>query len=142
MSAYRIQPSVTLLASAARSASASGADVIDDSLASASALLIQLDVTAQSGTTPTLDVAIQAKIDGQYVSLARFSQTAAVTGRKIINLKRGQAFATEIVPAADPAVGTGLLVNNHDWLNTLRVKFALGGGTPNYTFSVSATPIN
>lgn len=133
---------VTLLASAARTASGVGSDVTDTKFERSSGLLIVLDVTAQSGTTPTLDVAIQAKIGANYVNLARFSQTGAATGQKGINLKRDLSFATELAPASDPAVGTGLLVNNHDWLDTLRVKYAIAGTTPSYTFSVTAYPVN
>jgi hypothetical protein len=134
-------PSVLLLASAVQTASGTGADVGDRSLELASALLLVLDVTAQAGTTPTLDVVIQAKIGGNYVNLARFSQYAAATGPKAVNIKRDQAFATELVPAADPAVGSGLLANNHDWLATLRVKWAIAGTTPSFTFSVTCFPI-
>ena len=133
---------VNLLASASRTSSASGADVTSDLIKEASALLLIVNVTAQSGTTPTLDLAIQAKIGTNYVNLARFSQYGAATGLKGINVKRDLAFSTELVPASDPAVGSGLLVNNHDLLDTLRAKWLLGGTTPNYTFSVDIYPIN
>jgi len=87
-------------------------------------------------------VAIQAKVGSDYVSLARFSQQAAATGKKGLNVKRDLAFATELVPAADPATGTGLLVNNHDWLDTLRVKYTIGGSAgQSFTFSVVAYPV-
>lgn len=133
--------SVELLASAARTASGAGTDVVNQDLERASALLLVLDVTAQAGVTPTLDVAVQAKIGSDYVNLARFSQTGAATGKKGVTVKRDLAFSTELAPAADPDVGTGLLVNNHDWLDTLRVKHAIAGTTPSYTFSVVAYPI-
>jgi hypothetical protein len=135
-------PGVTLLASQARTVSGSGADVQSDDLARATTLLLLLDVTAQAGTTPTLDVAIQAKIGAYYVNLARFSQTAAVTGAKLLVTKRDVTLAAEQVPAADPAVGTGLLNNDGlNWLDTLRVKWAIGGTVPSYAFSVVAYPI-
>ena len=133
---------VTLLASAARTASGAGSDVTDTKHERATALLIVLDVTAQSGTTPTLDVVIQAKIGSNYVNLCRFSQYGAATGQKLINVKRDVSFATEPAPAADPAVSTGLLINNHDWLDTLKVKYAIAGTTPSYTFSVTLYPVN
>lgn len=136
-----VRTPATLLASAARTASGAGGDVLDKSLEFASALLLQINVTAQSGTSPTLDVAIQAKIGSNYVNLGRFSQYGAATGAKGVLVKRDLAFTTELAPAADPVVGTGLLVNNHDWLDTLRVKYTIAGTTPSYTFSVVAYPI-
>ena len=132
---------VELLASAARTADATGADVTNATFETARALLIVCDVTAQSGTAPTLDVAIQAKIDGSYTTLARFSIYAAATGKKCINVKRDLSFATEITLAADPAVSTGLLINNHDWSNILRAKVVITGTTPSFTFAVTAYPV-
>lgn len=132
---------VTLLASAARTADGAGSDVSDAALEIASGLILALDVTAQSGTGPTLDVAVLAKIGASYVILGRFSRTSAATGEKGIVVSRDLAFATELAPAADPAVSTGLLVNNHHWMSTLKVKYAIAGTTPSFTFSVVAYPV-
>src|SRR5262245_21679853 len=79
---------IELLASAVRTVNGSGVDISDRTIEQASALLIVIDVTAQGGTTPTLDVVIQAKIGANYVNLARFSQYGAATGPKGINVKR------------------------------------------------------
>lgn len=133
--------SVELLVSAARTVSGTGADVVSVSLEQARALLLVINVTAQSGTSPTLDVVVQAKIDGTYTNLARFSQVVAATGKEALNVKRDLSFITGIVLAADPAVGTGLVVNNHDWTDTLRVKWAIAGTTPSFTFSCVAYPV-
>lgn len=138
---------VSLLATAARTASGTGADVTDANLERASGLLLVLEVTAQSGTTPTLDVAVQAYLGldntlaSIYTNLARFSQYGAATGIKALFVRRDLTFTTEVAPVNDPAVSTGLLVNNHDWLNILRVKWAIAGTTPSYTFNVQAYPI-
>lgn len=137
----QVGSAITLLASGSRTADGVEADVTSALLSGARGLLLVCDVTAQSGTTPTLDVAIQAKFGSQYTNLARFSQYLGATGTKAINLKRDLSFATEITLEADPAVSTGLLVNNHDWGSILRVKYAIGGTTPDFTFSVVAYPI-
>lgn len=129
---------VTLSASAVRSASAAGADVADTTLEGASALLLVCDFTAHN-TGTTLDVAVQAKFGAFYTPLARFSQFATTAGTKGIILSRDLAFATELALAADPAVGTGLLVNNHAWGDTLRIKYTIVGTS--YTFSVVAYPV-
>lgn len=137
----RILNPITLLPLTARTASGAGSDFQEGSIGSAQSLLFELDVTAQSGGTPTLDVAIQAKMDGQYVNLARFSQTAAATGKKVVHVHRNRAAAAETVLAADPVVGTGYLAGDFEWLDTLRVKYTIAGTTPSYTFSVTVTPL-
>lgn len=136
-----VKTAITLLASAARTATGTGADVTDVEMEKATSLLVVINVTAQSGTTPTLDVAIQVKLDGSYTNLARFSQYGAATGKKAGNVKRDLSFATEIVLEADPAVGSGFAVNQHDWSDTFRVKWTIGGTTPSFTFSVACYPI-
>lgn len=133
-----VDTAVTLSASSVKSASAAGTDVSDATLESASALLLVCDFTAHSVGT-TLDVCVQAKVGSLYTNLARFSQFATTVGTKAIRITRGLAFATEITLAADPTVGTGLLVNNHDWLSTLRIKYTIVGTS--YTFSVVAYPV-
>lgn len=120
-----------------QSSSASGTDITSQAFQDAERLLLVINVTAKSGTAPTLDAAVQAKVGSNYVNLARFSQFADATGTKAIIVSR-DAFATELAPAPDPAVGSGFLANNHDWLDTLRVKCAVAGTTPAFTFTVDA----
>ena len=132
--------SVALLASAARTADGAGTDTVDANIERADGLLLICDVTAKSGTVPTLDVAVLAKLDASYTILARFSRYTDATGKKAIVLRRS-TFATEITLAADPTVSTGLLVNNHDWADTMKIKYAIAGTTPSFTFSVAAYPI-
>ena len=81
------------------------------------------------------------KIGSLYTNLARFAQRAATTTKTLLTVKRDLAFSTELTLESDPAVGTGVLVNNADWLDTLRVKWDVGGTTPSYTFSVVAYPV-
>lgn len=133
---------ITLLASAARTTTADGADVTDVRLRRAKSLFLVCDVTAQSGTTPTLDVEVQAKFGSFYTELAQFSRYSAATGGKGVNVKRGISFTTELTLETDPAVaGTAAVSSNFDWLDTLRVSYAIAGTTPSFTFSVTAYPI-
>ena len=100
---------VTLLASGVRTTTASAAGVAG--FAAARQLVIQLNVTAASGTAPTLDVIVQDTVDGtNYGTIATFTQATAVT-KEVIRLE---------TPFTD----------------TLRVVYVIGGVTPSFTFSV------
>lgn len=137
------QAPITMLASAVQAASGAGADVVSDYIKNADALAIVLNNTAVN--TPTsLDVAIQAKFGSLYYNLARFTRVGAgPTAIEMVTLQRNmpQTANLSVVPAADPAVGNGLLVvPGMGWLDTLRVKFAIVGTS--YTFSVVAYPLN
>ena len=135
-------PAVTLLSSAARTTTADGSDVTNATLERAIALIVVLDVSAQSGTTPTLDVEVQAKWGSNYGEFIQFARNTGTVQAVLLNVKRGISFSTELVIAADPAVaGTATVVNNVDWLDSLRVTWAITGTTPSFTFSVVAYPI-
>lgn len=103
---------VTLAASAARTSSANGSAV---ELGDRGTLRLLLDVTAATGTTPTLDAAVETSFDGvTWRSLGAFTQkTATGTERK--------SFA-----GADRFV---------------RVTWTIGGTTPSFTFSVSGEAV-
>ena len=102
---------ITLLASAARTATGAGSAVAG--FAAANHLVLQLDVTAASGTTPTLDVLVTDTVDGtNYYTIATFAQKVT-TGREVIRL-------------ATP------------FTDTLKVSFTIGAvATPSFTFSVT-----
>lgn len=76
------------------------------------ALRAQLDVTAASGTSPTLDVVIQDSLDGgaTWNTIGTFAQRTAAA-RQVINV------AAPFAPL-------------------LRVSWTIGGTTPSFTFSV------
>jgi hypothetical protein len=100
---------VTLLASAARTTTASAAAITG--FAAARQLCLQLQVTAASGTAPTLDVVVQDTVDGtNYSTIATFTQAAAAT--------------REVIRLATP------------FTDSLRVVYTIGGVTPSFTFSV------
>lgn len=81
----------------------------------AATLRAQLNVTAASGTTPTLDVLIEDSLDGgvTWNTVGTFAQKTAVA-REVVNIT---------VPFAD----------------TLRVRWTVAGTTPSFTFAVHWT---
>lgn len=101
----------TMAPSASRTASGS-IDTADFRYAQRAAFF--LDVTAASGTTPTLDVVIETKdpASGKWFPLASFSQATGATTERI---------------TADPMLS-----------DDLRVTWTLGGTSPDFTFSVGA----
>jgi hypothetical protein len=102
---------VTLLASAARTATASGAGVAG--FAAANNLVLQLQVTAAAGIGVTLDVVVQDTVDGtNYSTIATFAQAVSAT--------------REVIRLATPFTGT------------LRAVYTIGGADPSLTFSVLA----
>ncbi len=105
----------TPVPSAARTTSGNTAMLVDTSaLGTPRAIRAQLNVTAASGTTPTLDVAIQDSVDGvNWNTVASFTQATAVT-RQVIN----------IITATTPIAPY------------LRVTWTIGGTTPSFTFAV------
>ena len=102
---------VTLLESAARTATVTGTAV--KGLSAARLLVMQLNVSAASGTSPTLDVVVQDTVDGSnWNTIATFAQATAVT-REVIRLTT--AFTDQ-----------------------LRVVGTIGGTTPVFIFGVLA----
>lgn len=101
----------TWLASAARTAS--GGTGSRENYDNADSLRVQLNVTAASGTTPTLDVVIEDTLDGvNWNVIGTFAQKSGA-GREVINIT---------TPFGD----------------TVRARWTIGGTTPSFTFSVVA----
>ncbi len=99
------------VASAAQTANGQTADL--DGYGGASTLRCQLDVTAVSGTTPSLTVFIEDTLDG-------------------VNWNQVGAFA------AKTAVGREVINVTTPFAKRLRVRWAITGTTPSFTFSVRA----
>lgn len=99
----------TLVASAARTASGnSGAST---GWGAATTLRAQLNVTATSGTTPTLDVVLEDSLDGtNWNTIGTFTQATAVA-RQAINVT---------TPFAE----------------RVRARWTVGGTTPSFTFDL------
>lgn len=104
-----------LVASAARTAT--GTSTSATGYGPAKTLRAQLNVTASSGTTPTLDVVIEDTLDGtNWNVIGTFAQKTA-TGREVINIT---------TPFADQ----------------LRVRWTIAGTTPSFTFAVATAVDN
>lgn len=106
----------TLVASAARTTSSDSG--IWDGFSQAQTLRLLLNVTAASGTTPSLTVVAEDTLDGtNFFPIATF--------------------------AAKTAAGTEILNVTLPFANRLRVRWTITGTTPSFTFSVlcaSQTP--
>lgn len=98
------------VASAARTASGSTAAL--DGYGGAATLRAQLNVTAASGTTPTLNVIIEDSVDGgvTWNTVGTFTQKTAVS-REVINI-------------------------TNPFGRLLRVSWTIAGTTPSFTFAV------
>jgi hypothetical protein len=85
-------------------------------------IIMQVNVTAVSGTTPTLVVSLQDSVDGgtNFIDVAG-SATASITatGFYVVRLN---AVAVPVTP-------------------TLRVLYTIGGTTPSFTFQVATYAI-
>lgn len=101
----------TPVASAARTATGDSGS-LGPNYGSASTLRAQLNVTAASGTSPTLNVLIEDSVDegATWNTVGTFAQRTAA-GREVLNI-------------------TGLFGD------TLRVSWTIGGTTPSFTFAV------
>lgn len=99
----------TVLASAARTATGNTGPI--SGYGPTKTLRAQVNVTAASGTSPTLDVLIQDSLDGtNWNTIGTFTQKTAAA-REVINVT---------TPFAD----------------RVRVLYTIGGTTPSFTFSV------
>ena len=98
----------SLAPSAARTASGTG-DTYE--MGELTTLRLKLDVTAASGSSPTLDVTVETSPDGvnNWQTLATFAQKVAASSE------------LNVFPGSDRFV---------------RAKWAIGGGTPSFTFSL------
>lgn len=106
---------ITPLASAARTASGNSGDIVVSKFREA---VIFLDITAVSGTSPTLDMKVQRKdpLSGSYTDWD--DATAKVFSQK-------SATGSFAIYLSDPLA------------QIIRISFTIGGSSPSFTFSVS-----
>lgn len=142
---------VNLLASAARTTSGN-LEVLDTTTSPAgnpqsyglsryARCTILLQVTAASGTTPTLNVYVQKDIGTPgnriYTDFIAFTQvTTSPTSLKAeVNANLRDVTGTSPFPDAGLATGTA---NNGPWGDYWRIKWVIAGTTPSFTFRVDA----
>lgn len=120
----------TVFASAARTTTTNSSDqtldTADDPASVPGAIVLFLDVSVVSGTSPTLDIKVQMKdpISGNYVDMpsAAFAQKTAVGTDTLTIYPGALTIANRQVNAILP--------------KTWRLVATIGGATPSFTFSV------
>lgn len=103
-----------LLASAARTATGQSDQFNVGGIASG--IVVEVNVTAASGTTPTLDVDLEDSFDG-------------VTWNKVADINAANITAAGVTIKR-------LNLRDTPTTNRLRVKYTIGGTTPSFTFTV------
>lgn len=93
-----------------------------EGFAPASLAVFKLNCTAITGTTPTMDAAIQASYDGgtTWDDLVTFTQITTTPGSQVVTYADVHAATEQVIP------------------DRLRAEFDVGGTTPSYTCSVHA----
>jgi len=121
---------VTILASAARNAAGNSSDLTNHN---AKGIMIYVDVTAVSGTSPDLDINIQMKdpVSGDYQGIMENLNISAA-GNYIIIVYPGAVETT-----AFGAIETQGLPLPRTW----RIYYTIGGTTPSFTFSIGGAYI-
>ena len=121
----RLNKSVSVFASSARTATENSSDQINDN---ARGVRLFLDITAASGSSPTLDVKVQTKdpVSDSYVDLtgAAFAQQNSTATLDLVIY---------------PGIGETSNRAGSDVLSSVwRVGATYGGSSPSFTFSVCA----
>lgn len=127
---------VVLAASAARTTTAAG-DTIE--FPNCENVTFWLSSGAGTGSTPTLDVALQVTIDSgtTWVTIGRWAQvtSAAVGGGITMTSGRAEGEAAAYITSA---LTGGSLVNNTVLSRKVRAYWTIGGTGPSFTFTVVA----
>lgn len=113
----------TLLASAARTATTATSDQLDPH---AEGVHVIINVTAVSGTTPTLTPTIEGKdpVSGNYYTVLAGAAISTVS---------------TVVLRVGPGITVAANLSAADYLpDTWRVNCVVGGTTPSFTFSIGA----
>ncbi len=118
-------PSVIVFSSAARTTTTNSSDV---SKITGKGVKLYLDITAASGSTPTLDLKVQAKdaLSDKYFDIVGASFAQKVT--------TGQDDLVVYPGVAETANRSVSDVMTKTW----RIVATIGGGTPSFTFSIGA----
>src|SRR6516162_5226874 len=134
-----LQPTgIRLFASAAKSSTAT---LFTGTIPLADSYAVIIDVTAATGTTPTLDVSYQtAVIDGKgtpanYYVFARHAQVTTSTGPRRLIIRNAQGFGEAGSEGAIAATG-GALNSNAPFSTAIKVVATIGGTNPSYTLAV------
>jgi hypothetical protein len=92
-----------------------------------------LNVTAQSGTTPTLNVLVDGRYDGtNFINIAKYTQVGGTIGKYNLHITKRLTQGLVDV-SADAGAGTTRAVGFGD---ALRVRWVIAGTSPSYTAAV------
>lgn len=132
---------VALVASTTQTASGNSGDLRDkpNGFKSCSAASLILDVTAQSGTTPTLDVLVDTSVDNGTTWYLAFgwAQVGANTGTWRLDIRDNGIGFAEVGAVSTISSGvTSPVTQNCVMTQDIRVRWVIAGGTPSYTFAV------
>lgn len=125
-----------MVASAAFTASGNSAAF---SMSTATSIVVGIDVTAASGTTPVLDLWLQASDDGGttwYDMPADWALKTATTAAAGTLTPSSGAGVRDIVDG-NATTGAFLGVYKHLATDKIRLKWVISGTTPSFTFSAS-----
>jgi len=119
---------VTVLASAARTVTGDSGDMTNHN---AKGVCLAVNVTAVSGTSPTLTVSVWGKdpVSGAYYRIT--AETANITS---IGLRE-----IYVYPGAIDSAGGAEGLSGLPLPRTWRVNYTIGGTTPSFTFSVGGS---
>ena len=132
---------VTLVASAARTTSTNSGNLKDTTanLSACDAFSIVLDVTANAGDAPTLDVQLDTSPDGgtTWFKAYGFTQVTTSTATRRLDVRYGGLNVGEAA-AENSIAGTGQLKVDTVLSRDLRVKWTVAGNPSGITFGVYA----
>lgn len=101
--------------------------------------LCQLNVTAITGTTPTLDLKIQTSVDGtNWQDVAAFAQVTAATGIRFLRIVAGGAIPNVVEEAQKDGTLAAATVESGPLGKFIRAKWVIGGTTPSFTMQLDA----
>jgi len=126
---------ITVLASAARTTSANSSDITNYNARGA---IFFINVTAVSGSSPTLNILIQMvdPVSAGTAVIAQLTANITGTGQYVLIVYPG---ATDVgVDLKNPSISEAQDV---PLPRTHNVRYEIGGTTPSFTFSVGAGPI-
>ena len=93
---------------------------------------VTVDVSAASGTSPTLDIYLDGRLDGTaYANIARLTQVTTA-GQYVAHLSKRQS-AGQVTVTSDAGAGTTRAIG---WGDALRVRRVIGGTSPSFSARV------
>lgn len=138
MSSNQLKPKVTSAIVVAQTALAATASSAAFSMDNAESYSLCLEVTAATGTSPTLDVVLQTSWDGgtTFIDLPlRFTQNTAAVIRWLV-FRNGLGMNEVALEQVAADTGGTLAKNcNFDPYN-MKLKYTVGGTNPSFAFKV------